>query len=307
MEALATRERIFGSNHVALIDPIEEAGDDFADNGKYFTCIQLWLYALKICHNTDSRFSTDRFADLFAEMLDLGLNLQFECVLDVFEHVITQVELDIARIAKGHEDTDSLQRSIRIYGDNVLGCLYLIGIMLERSDSESKKVDLSRVVYKLVCLNPKVNNGHTLLHMYCTADTRPPRYTNEFRMNNIFTFPDNNICKTLIECGASVNAQDDMKNTPLQVIASCADACLDFDTVYHKTILCLVENGAHLDACNEDGETAVDVATTNEVVASLKAHTHINLLCLASRAMKRHRVNCKDISPRHLHEYIELH
>ena len=118
------------------------------------------------------------------------------------------------------------------------------------------------------------------------------------------------MCKTLIDCGARVNARDEKKNTPLHVIAKSMNTLANINILL-ETMLCLIENGAHIDICNEAGRTALDVATTDIAKAIIRRNDNTNLKCLsfylAARAIKRHRVPYKYCIPPYLQEYVELH
>ena len=310
MECLATRERILGPDHPAIPEPLGDAGEVFADDERYDICIQLWLHSLKLCQRVDDRFRVDKIVDIYAEMFELNAQIEFKVIHDVLQHSIKRVQLDIQRNLKGYIDNDSRKSDERKYENNVLACLYLIGIMLKISKTEAENEDLARAVYNFIQVNPKIENGYSLLHICCDAFTEHPSYIGRERMDDIIVFPDIELLRLLINCGARVNAQDKRKNTPLHVVSSCAsmicDVADDQDTL-HKIMTCLIENGAHLDARNEDCKMAMEVSKCSHADTILKTHSRINLACLAARVVKHSELPYRDLVPSCLHEFIELH
>ena len=76
----------------------------------------------------------------------------------------------------------------------------------------------------------------------------------------------------------------------------------------HIDILtCLLENGAHIDACNNLGETAIDVATGDTIKDMINKHKKIDLKCIASKVIKKYDIPIKNIIPKCMVEYVALH
>ena len=187
----------------------------------------------------------------------------------------------------------------------------MIGIILKISKEKTEIEDLARAVYTFIRIGPKIRKEYSPFHICCDAIIeRDPTYMGRERMDEIIYFPDVELCRLFINCGARVNARDEKKNTPLHVISSCADMICDRDggqEILQKIMTCLIENGAHIDARNEDGKTAMDAADSFEAKAILKAQNRINLACLAARVVKVYELSYKNTVPSCLHEFIELH
>ena len=126
--------------------------------------------------------------------------------------------------------------------------------------------------------------------MCCDSGTN----NNDIDVKCVLLFPNilTCICKTSVACRATVNAQDRNKNTPLHIIAKCTVADID---ILRENITSLIENGAHLDTCNKDGKTAVDVASTCIAEVIIKAQMKQSLTCLAARAVTWAR-SCENVS-----------
>ena len=299
MEALAIVQRTLGTKNPFFLSALFEVGDVLADSGDYDKCIDLWLYASKTCHDVDLRLPVECFPELFAEMFHNGIKINFSPLLESFHLVATELKADANQILKDEEDT--IESIVNVKKDSLV-CIYLIGIMLLTYESKEEESQLYRAVYNFIRQNTYHYDGVTPLHMSCNTATKiNENYIDE---NNVVLFPNTFICNTLVICGANVNAQDKDKTTQLHIISECADT--DYDSLREIT-MCLIQNGAHIDACNKDGKTAIDVAATDIAQVIIKSHMKLNLKCLAARAVRRHKVEYQDIIPVSLQEFVELH
>ena len=301
MESLAIRERILGADNPEVPHPVIFRGAVFADGARFDRCIALWLHALKLRQKNDRTISKDllRFSQVFSQMVHLGVQVEFKSLKEVFEHATVELISDMKRIGKSDEDTDSLQE---VYQSNIHTCVYLLVIMLKMNKTDEEIDDLHRVVYKFLQQKPCLKNGYTPLHMGCDSAT----IVDDFHVNDVVKFPNALLCTTLVACGANVNALDQRKNTPLHIIVKYTNPISDFETL-HQIMICLIKHGAHIDVCNLDGKTAIDTATTGVAEVIIRTQSKISLKCLASRAVKRHKVAYKDVIPAVLEEYVELH
>ena len=296
MECLAIRERILGHEHPKVQSAVVYAGALFADMKLYDKCINLWMYGLKLSPRTESVM---RFPGVFAEMLDAGVTVELKAVIEIFEHLTTELISNVETIMKKESNADSLQTDC---DEIILASVYLVGLMLRTDNFEHEKRNIHKAVYEIIRQNPTLQNGYTPLHMCCDSDSE----TDYGSLEDVVSFPNAKICKTFLACGAKVNAPDKNHNTPLHIIAKCADTVSDFDTLY-ETLMVLIANGAHIDFCNTDDNTAIDVATTDVVKDILNAHRQISLKCLAARIVKRHGIHYEDVLPDELQEYVKLH
>ena len=301
MESLAIRERILGSDNPEIPHPVIFRGAVFADSARFDRCIALWLHALKLRQNNDRTISKDllRFSQVFAQMVHLGVKVDFTSIKLVFEHATMELKLDMKRIEKSEEDSDSLQE---VYQFNIHTCIYMLIIMLKMEKNDDELEELHRVVYRFIQQKPCLKNGYTPLHMSCDSAT----IVDDFHVNDVVTFPNAHLCKILVACGAEVNAKDRRKNTPLHIIVKYANPINDFETL-HQSMMCLIKNNAHLDVCNLDGKTPIDVATTGVAEVIIRTQRKLNLKCLASRAVKRHKIPYKGTLPVFLEDFVELH
>jgi len=116
-----------------------------------------------------------------------------------------------------------------------------------------------------------------------------------------FRYPCLLTARTLIQCGADVNATDIIRNTPLHVYVSSWIAC-------DETILkILCDNGAHLDCVNTLRETAIDVALNVNTMQLLKSKMKLSLKCLCARLIQNNNVSFHGKIPISLVKFVEEH
>ncbi|XP_052792862.1 protein fem-1 homolog B-like [Mya arenaria] len=301
MEGLAVRERILGSDNQEVAHPVIYRGAVFADSGSFDRCIALWLHAMQLRQNVKRSISKDllRFAQVFSQMVHLGNLPVFESVLEVFERGTVELKNDRERLKNSPDDNENLQE---IYEENFHTLLYLLIIATKLKPSVHQITEVCRAVYKLLQQHPKLRNGYTPLHMATASGT----IVDDFHVNDVVSFPNGNLCKLLLDCGAEVNARDKLGNTSLHLIVQYIHPINDFENL-HTCMMALLKAGAHLDIRNNDGKTASDVATTIVAEAIIRKNNVISLKCIAARSVKQAGVPYKGFIPRALEDFVLMH
>ncbi|TGZ48146.1 Fem-1-like protein B [Temnothorax longispinosus] len=285
MESLAIRERILGLHNPELPHPIVFRGAIFADNARFDRCIDLWLHALKLRQLNDISIVTDllRFAQVFSQMIHVGVDLDISQVINVLE---------------ASEEMES----------NITTTLYILTILTklmtlngDRCD-ESDLTQAHHLVHKLCALRVCLKDGQTLLHLAVNAETP----VDDFHTNDVCKFPCAATARLLIHCGADINAMDNERNTPLHIIVGYSKAISDFATL-HSIIIDLIEAGAHMDTVNNRGYTPYDAVTTGVAKIILRTQTKLSLTCMAAKAIKTYDLPYRGNVPRSLESFIELH
>lgn len=305
MEALTIRERILGVHNPELTHPIIYRGAVFADNARFERCLELWSHALKLRQENHVSVVKDllRFAQVFSQMLHVGVQITYEQVIEVLAAAIIELERNKRDLAKPspREEKETVMGEIE---SNLLTTLYLLSILtkLMKKCNEEEKFNVQRMVFALNQLQLTVRGGQTLLHLACNHETP----VDDFHTKDVCKFPCAETTKLLIRCGANVNAMDNERNTPLHVIVNYRKAIADFLTL-HSIITDLTENGAHTDIVNNKGETPLEASTTGVAEIILKTQVKISLKCLAANAIKINKVPYRGNVPPGLEEFIELH
>ncbi|KAF4094740.1 protein fem-1 homolog B [Onychostoma macrolepis] len=302
MEGLMIRERILGVDNIDVSHPIIYRGAVYADNMEFEQCIKLWLHALHLRQQGNRNTHKDllRFAQVFSQMVHLKEPVRASDV----EHVLHASVLEIRRsMSRLRTTTDAeLPAATDSYESNVFTFLYLVCISTKTQCSEEERARINKQIYDLIRLDPRSREGLSLLHLAASSSTP----VDDFHTNDVCSFPNAQVTKLLIDCGAQVNAVDHEGNSPLHLIVQYNRPISDFLTL-HAIIISLVEAGAHTDMTNKQKKTPLDKSTTGVSEILLKTQMKMSLKCLAARAVQQHQILYRDQIPKSLEEFVEFH
>jgi len=304
MEGLAIRERILGKDNPEVPHPIIYRGAVFADSARFDRCAQLWLHALRLRQATGLPVTKDllRFAQVFSQMIKVGLELDTQTVKEVLNATVIEIERNQKKIANPgiKDDPELLQEEME---NNCLTSLYLVMILTKISKKE-EKVEFAAMqeIYKLVQLNPLTSTGSSLLHL--TVNQQTP--VDDFHTNEVCKFPCSSTTKLLLQAGADPQAVDRAKNTPLHIIVTYKKIVSDFLTL-HAIVMALLEHGAHIDSVNAAGQTPLSAATTGVAEIILKSQADMSLQCLAAQSIRKYNINYVGQVPKALESFIYIH
>lgn len=78
------------------------SGAVYADNARFDRCLDLWMHALKLRQKNHISVVKDllRFAQVFSQMLHVGITLEQHYVTDVFASAITELERNKKKLEK---------------------------------------------------------------------------------------------------------------------------------------------------------------------------------------------------------------
>lgn len=305
MEGLTIRERILGRENPEVPHPVIYRGAVFADSARFDRCAQLWLHALNLRQDSRLPVTKDllRFAQVFSQMIKVGLEVEVGGVESVLSATVVEIERNQGRIANPgpKDDPETLQEEME---NNCLTALYLIMILTKVTKKDPEKVEFSAMkeIYKLVQLNPITSTGSTLLHL--TVNQNTP--VDDFHTNEVCKFPCSSTTKLLIAAGADPQAVDRAKNTPLHVIVLYKKIVSDFLTL-HAIILALLESGSHIDSVNAAGQTPLAAAATGVAEIILKSQSKMSLKCLAAQSIRKYNLDYQGQVPKSLENFIHIH
>lgn len=102
MESLTIRERILGRHNSEVPHPIIYRGAVFADNARFDRCIDLWLHAIKLKQLNRVTIVKDllRFAQVFSQMLHVGIEVTYTNVVSILSVAILELETIKERMYK---------------------------------------------------------------------------------------------------------------------------------------------------------------------------------------------------------------
>ncbi|CAL1594226.1 unnamed protein product [Knipowitschia caucasica] len=302
MEGLMIRERVLGSDNMDVSHPIIYRGAVYADSMEFERCIQLWLHALQLRQRGHRNTHKDllRFAQVFSQMVHLRVSLSAAAVEQVMSCALLEIQRSVSRLEVAPEA--ELPQAQDNYESNIFTFLYLSCISTKCSCSEPQRARMNKHIYDLIQLDPRSRDGSTLLHLAISSSTP----VDDFHTNDVCSFPNAQVTKLLLDCGAAVNAVDHEGNTPLHVIVQYNRPISDFLTL-HAIIISLVEAGAHTDMANKQKKTPLDKSTTGVSEILLKTQIKMSLKCLAARAVRLHHITYRNQIPKTLEEFVEFH
>ena len=175
-------------------------GAVFADSARFDRCAQLWLHALRLRQATNLPVTKDllRFAQVFSQMIKVGLEVDVMNVKEVLNSTVIEIERNQEKIANPgvKDDPEALQEEME---NNCLTSLYLIMILTKVSKKEEKvEFAAMKEIYRLVQLNPLTSTGSSLLHL--TVNQQTP--VDDFHTNEVCKFPCSSTTKLLLQAGA---------------------------------------------------------------------------------------------------------
>ncbi|XP_033346613.1 protein fem-1 homolog B [Bombus vosnesenskii] len=309
MESLVIRERILGQHNPKVPHHIIFRGAVFADSARFDRCIDLWLHALYLKQLNNIPVVKDllRFAQVFSQMIHVGVDLEFSQVLNVLEACVTELTRNKSKLNNPDSEED-IEQHIEEMESNITTTLYILTILtklLTLNESKYEEQDKNKayqLVHKLCALQLRLKDGQTLLHLAVNAAT----LVDDFHTNHVCKFPCAATTKLLICCGADVNAMDNERNTPLHIIVSYREPVSDFMTL-HSIIMDLIEAGAHMDTVNSNGKTPYDAVATGVAEIILRTQTKLSLKCMAAKVVNAYNLSYYGNVPRSLESFIELH
>lgn len=221
MESLTIRERILGRKCPDVAHPIVFRGAVCADNGRFDRCESLWLHALELRQNNLLSVQRDllRFAQVFSQMINVGVPLRLPNVLSVLSYCTKELEINVEKF-KNPGPKDDLESVMEEFELNIVTALYLCTIitkLLKLPAAQKSERNLSyKLVYSLMRMNLKLRDGQTLLHLAVNGVTP----VDNFHTNDVCRFPCAETVQLFLMCGAKVAVLDCMRNSPLHTLTS---------------------------------------------------------------------------------------
>ncbi|XP_039758993.1 protein fem-1 homolog B isoform X2 [Pararge aegeria] len=311
MEGLTVRERILGRTCPDLPHPVVFRGAVFADEARFDRCLALWKHALALRHQNQVSVVKDllRFAQVFSQMIHIGIELPLAQVCYVLEACSEELRRGTKRVEKPHtnHDPDAL---IEEYESNVRTALYLVAVaarLLENSDNDEETTSaVRRAIFRL--RNARLRSGQTLLHL--AVDRRTP--VDDFHTSDVCQFPCMRTTRLLLECGLEVDAADDLRRTALHIALISYQLIPDERNQLREAVcgsVCeLLARGAHVDAVDEAGITPLVAAIGGPAESLVRAALSPRLSCLAAAALAFHGGTYRPSQvPRDLHPFLAMH
>ena len=267
-------------------------GERYAQIGEFLRSLNIWLFVLDL-QMENLGASVDRIEDVLNTL---------RCFADAFGFVLSRcvhvlnfsIVAEIVRRALNGLRTSKALYDVR---DVVIKyVLHYFSALLQVASNEVELISASELVQAFVRRNLRACDGATLLHLACSSLTEDISSLKEH-----LHFPDLQVCQVLLENGCDVNALDKDRNTPLHTVMIKGHAETD-------VIIYLIESGAHLDARNSAGKSAVDLARCAKVRQLIRSKSSVaSLQCFAARAILKANVAYQGLVPKRLEEFVQMH
>ena len=252
MEGLIIRERILGSDNLAILYEIRYRGAVLADSEEYELCFGLWQRCMEKAMNCDvgiTKYLEDSTI-LFGEMVQKGKLLRPNFIEDVFEVLVAGREKRAEKqkfknSQEGHDIEDQ---------EKTLYCaLYLLIIYIKVKGQNTNIIDF---LQRFLRLNPRTNNGNTLLHLVAWHET-PLFSFQEETMRSVCKLPCVETMKFILHAGGDVNAVNTEGNRPLHLAVKFKPEPEEVE-ILREVLLLLLDIGADPKLENENGQTPLD-------------------------------------------------
>ncbi|CAH3199130.1 unnamed protein product, partial [Porites evermanni] len=259
MEGLIIRERILGPDNPANLQKIRYQGAVLADSEEYELCIGLWQRCMEKAINCDFPIIKDleRLPALFGEMLQKGKVLRPNFIEDVFEILVAasekQTEKRMSKNLQEGQENEELEKTLYC-------ALYLLVIYIKVKGQNANMIDF---LQRFLLLNPRTNDGNTLLHLVAWHET-PFFSLREETMRSVCKLPCIETMKLILHAGCNVNAVNTEGNTPLHLAVKYKPAEPEDVEILREMLLLLLDIGADPKLENKNGQTPLDSCESDE-------------------------------------------
>ena len=310
LEGLIVRERILGPCNAELRFPIRYRGAVFADTGNFDQCVAMWKHALEIGQKNDVAVTDDIkiFADFFCHMVQQNVLPKLQQLRDIFSHAVTEYAKLTRKISEGAKTCKSGKgckdlKELREETDGMIHrMIYFVSLFARLDLSEAEELALEKLIQTFLRLSPRTQEGKSLLHLAVWYKTP----VEDHYVKDVCKFPCLKLANLLMDSGANFNAKDNDGNTPLHLITSWMPTKTKLKDL-EKLVESFIQRGAHEDMTNNNNETVIDRASSDEVKAILFSKRKILLKCLAAKVVVKHKIPYEGIVPKVVERFVSVH
>ncbi|XP_055627199.1 protein fem-1 homolog C [Toxorhynchites rutilus septentrionalis] len=313
IQSLLIYERILGIEHKDTLFRLMFRGASYADSLRFQRCIDLWLLALQVRVQKYSILYSDTCLTAQA-IVRLMLDLQDKFVevmpnefvnhsLPRFEDIYEVYRILTSNINEARRllNIRPAHRKQQENYDRILKCLtHLIYLLLSMAKTDEECDLVKQCVRHLVHCNLRsAITNDTLLHLSVSRLNviKSGYFTDESSLKVIF--PNVNVVKLLLKCGAYVNAKNESKSTPLLI------ASLPYN-YSRKLVHTLLEHGAHLDQPNRNDERPMSLIAVNPM-NDIPLVNYMTLKCLCATVITKFGIPYRNQVPRTLEDFVRWH
>ena len=283
MEGLIIRERILGTDNTELLYPIRLRGVVCANSEQYELGIGLWKRSLEIA--IDSNYPDDpityeleSLTNVFGLMVQKGQLLRSKYIEDVFEKLVTASErlTEKSKSGKLHEEHENEEEAKMLFY-----AVYLLMIFTKVQVLD--EINMTDFVQRFLRLNPRTQNGNTLLHLAAWHET-PINLIDD--VQSVYKLPCVETMKLILHAGCDVNAVNTEGNTPLHLAVTFKPGPGQVVILKEMLELLLVV-GADIKLANTNGQTAMDYCETHEARRILSGKRGLDATNVGIKAVRK--------------------
>ena len=250
MEGLIIRERILGSDNLAILNEIRYRGAVLADSEEYELCFGLWKRAMEKAMNNDVSIIKylALFSEVFGEMVEKRKLLRPNFIEEAFEILVAASEKRTEKLQEGHE---SEEQEKTLY--------YALYLLMVYNEVKVQNANMTDFLQRFLLLNPCCSDGNTLLHLAAWHET--PIKVDTVR--SVCKLPCVETVKFILHAGGDVNAVNIEGNTPLHLAVKFKPQPEEM-AILREMLLLLLDIGADPKLANKNGQTPLDSCESDE-------------------------------------------
>ena len=250
MEGLIIRERILGSDNLAILYEIRYRGAVLADSEEYELCFGLWKRAMEKAMNNDVSIIKylALFSEVFGEMVEKRKLLRPNFIEEAFEILVAASEKRTEKLQEGHE---SEEQEKTLY--------YALYLLMVYNEVKVQNANMTDFLQRFLLLNPCCSDGNTLLHLAAWHETP----IKEDNVRGVCKLPCVETMKLILHAGCDVNAVNTEGNTPLHLAVKFKPQPEEM-AILREMLLLLLDIGADPKLENENDQTPLDSCESDE-------------------------------------------
>ena len=295
-------ERILGRVHPTTAFYIRISGDMALAEERYSKCVELWHRSFEFDGAARMAYELQITEDLLFSIRGFSIMSDNNYIPSVEPHF----RWGLKEFRLAHESKISEVDVVCCLSRMVAVWIKVSEMIKDNHTREKEKELISKAVEDLI----RIMEGNQWPLLVACLQNLPSSDSGASKDIMSAQLPLHKVLALLLDHGCSVHCEDKDGNFPLHLAVKLKeDSALN-------CVKMLLEYGAHPDAVNYDGQTALDIArnstdnsqsvTINQELekASLQ---YVSLQCLASRAVASHGIQYADILPQSLVQFVSWH
>ena len=283
MEGLMIRERILGTDNTILRFPIRWRGAFLADFKKYKLSIGLCTRAMEIAMNCNvpSTEDLELLTGIIGQMVHDGHSLSPNSIENIFEKLIHEKRKLSENLKHGE-----LEEEHHDEGQDTLlfNALYLLVMYTKvQVSSEMKNGNMSDLLQRFLCLEPRTRDGNTLLHLAVWHKTPVREFAS---LREVCKLPCVETMKLILHAGCDVNSVNTQGNTPLHLAVTFMPGPEQVD-ILKEMLEFLLDLGADTKLVDKNGQTVMDCCETDEARSILSAKGRLGAMNIEARKVRK--------------------